>query len=144
MSHFASALNELMKDKELTQAELAKRSGIPQPQISRWINANPIRTGYIADNDFERLCKVFVKPLDQARLMRARLFDVCSGPDIAGSKLIEINISGEAIHDAPEPHKTKLPPKLDKDIQTIIEHVTTNRLVREMISSLAIHLRRKP
>lgn len=143
MSHFASALNELMNDKELNQAELAKRSGIPQPQISRWINATQVRTGYIADDDFERLCKVFVKPLDQANLMRARLLDICAGPDIDGKKLIEITVSGSAANEAPTPYKTKLPPKLDKDIQTVVEHVTTDRLVRDMISSLAVHLRRK-
>lgn len=144
MSHFASALNDLMKDKELTQAELAKRSGIPQPQFSRWLNATPIRTGYISDQDFEALCKVFTKPIDQAHLLRARLLDIAAGPDIEGSKLLDIKVSGEVFQESSTAYKTKLPPKLDKDIQTIIENVTTNRLVREMVSSLAIHLRRKP
>lgn len=142
MSHFASALNELLEEKSLTQAALHKRSGIPQPQISRWINAEQTRRGFVSDEDFERLCKVFIKPIDQANLMRARLLDILSGPDIEGSKLIDIQISGVAREDSP-PYHTKLPPKLDKDVQTIIEQLPTNRLVRDMVASLAAHLRRK-
>lgn len=144
MSHFASALNQLIDEKKLTQAELSKRSGVPQPQISRWINAEQVRIGWISDSDFEKLSKVFSKPFEQATLMRARLQDICSNPKVPGNKLICINIAGAAAEQEQE-HlalQTKLPPKLERDLQTIIEHLPGNHLVRDMVSSLASHLRR--
>jgi DNA-binding Xre family transcriptional regulator len=141
MSNFATALDTLMVQKELNQAKLAHLSGIPQAQISRFINTP---NQWISDEDFERLCKVFTKPIEQANLIHARLLDNMASMKVPGAKLVNIQIAGEnQIKEEAAPYQTKLPPKLDKDIQTVIEHIGTDRLVREMISSLAVHLRRK-
>lgn len=142
MSYFASALNELLEEENMTQAEASRRSGITAPQFSRWISAE---LESISSEDFERLCRVFTKPSDQAKLLAARLRDIVSGPDVPGAKLIQIKISGSpAVTTLQEdPHPYKLPPKQNKDIQTIVEHMPHNRLIREMIASMAAHLRRK-
>lgn len=140
MSNFATALDKLMAKKELNQAQLADLSGIPQAQISRFINKP---NQYISDEHFERLSKVFNKPIEQATLIHARLLDSMSSMKVPGAKLVEIEVRGESIaKEDTTPYQPKLPPKLDKDIQTIVEHID-ERLVREMISSLATHLRRK-
>lgn len=143
MSHFATALNDLMEDakpENLSQAELSRRSGIPGPQISRWIN---IPNQYVSDEDFQRLCRVFTKPSDQANLLRARLLDLISTVDVPGKSLVDIQI-GQTAREESIPYITKLPPKIDRDVQTIIEHIAKDRLVRDMIASLAAHLRKKP
>lgn len=141
MSNFATALDALMVQKNLNQAELSRLSGIPQAQISRFIN-NPNQ--WISDDDFERLCEVFKKLSDQANLVHARLLDHLGTMRVPGSKLVKITIEGEStVKEDSAPYQTKLPPKLDKDVQTIIDHISSDRLVREMISSLAVHLRRK-
>lgn len=141
MSHFASALSELLEAKKLTQTELSNKSGVAQPQISRWLSAE----GTISDSDFEKICDVFSKPIDQARLLHARILDVLApAASIPGKRLVQVSILGEELlhEDLAPASKVKLPPKLQRDVDTIVQNIPGNRLVRDMITSLAAHLRR--
>lgn len=139
MSHFATALSEILEQKEWTQTELSNRSGVVQPNISRWLSVE----GDISEKDLEKICKV-LRPAEQGKLVYARISDVLSSIDTPGKKLVTVSLSGaELFEDGPSTQKIKLAPKFQKDIDVIIENIPSNHLVRDMVSSLAAHLRRK-
>lgn len=132
MSYFGTCLDELMKRKRLTGADLARLSGVGQPMISRY------KTGeqqWVDPADLGRLAKAISSdPAEQAELVRARLLDECHGP---GSELVRIEIATKARQDEPPSHhQVKLPPELENAINTIREWVMKDTRVREIIEGL--------
>ena len=134
MSYLANVLEELRDEKKLSQSDISKLSGIPQPQISRWINGEQ---DWISNDDLDKFSRtVFANRMEQARLLRARLMDLCIGP---AKDMVEISIGSpaRAMREEPPPYKTKLPPKDERAIALIAEHMSTDRKLRDMILGIA-------
>lgn len=139
MSYLATVLEELREANGLTQSAVSKLSGIPQSQVSRWINGE---LGSISDDDLIRLSKVFPKRNEQAQLLRARLMDLCSGP---AKDMIEVSITNgtPSLAEDSVPYKTKLPPKDEKALALLREHMSIDRKLRDMVLALAEYCKPK-
>lgn len=135
MSHLASELETLLKEKGMRATDLARASGLTQASVSR------IRSGgqiWVKASDLEKIAAAIDKsPMIHARLLRAHLLDECSGP---GKELIEIELTGRrrrSIHEEAPPYGIKLPPKEEQAMRIISEHVTQDPELRKIILSLA-------
>ena len=139
MSYLANVLEELREEKKLSQSDISKLSGIPQPQISRWINGEQ---DWISNDDLDKLSKtVFSNRMQQARLLQARLMDLCIGP---AKDMVEISIgSSTALREDTTSYKTKLPPKDERAIALIVENMSTDRKLRDMVLALASYYKSK-
>ncbi|HYE29958.1 MAG TPA: helix-turn-helix transcriptional regulator [Methylomirabilota bacterium] len=85
--YFAAALKSLMERYDLKQADIARKTGLSAPQISRYISGVQ---KYISPEDMNALVRAMtIDPLEQAELVRAHLLDECCGP---GSDMIDIVI----------------------------------------------------
>lgn len=145
MSHIANAIEELLKEKQVTAADVAHVSGMPEAQISRirngrqvWISSKDLLglATALAPQAGEELCKI------HARLLFAHLRNECSGP---GRACLSINLNSELAAQQNCREITKpnvmLPLKLREDLTVIEQHISGNRLVRNLIAPIADYCR---
>jgi DNA-binding Xre family transcriptional regulator len=141
MSHFAVALEQLLKENQMTAAGLSRASGLTEAGISRlksglqtWVNAR----------DLEKIAQSFTaskgEPLPKihARLLLARLQDECFGP---GAGLVTIALASDpkppALNGNASAATPVLPPKLQQHLDVISAHIAENRHVRDLVESIA-------
>ena len=141
MSHLANALSELLIEYNMTAADLSRASGIRDAQISRLRNGIQV---WISGDGLMRLARGFCPASDvqagkaHAKLLYARLHDECTG---CGAKFISIKLDIDSeLKDSPPAangHKPVLPPKLQRHLEVLENHVAENRHVRDMVGILA-------
>ncbi len=146
MSHIAYAIKNLLQEKGKTAAELARSSGIPESQISRFLSGSQI---WVSPKGIADLTNGFhpnkgeAKNKVHAQLLHAHLLDEAAGP---GAKYITISLSEKV---APEPDSPKsatpiLPPHLQENLDLISQHISTNKHVRALVESIADLCRNSP
>jgi len=147
--HFANAIDKLLKDHKMTQADLWRASGVNEAQLSRFINGTQV---WVSPADLLKIAKGLCpksKPerLNQihAQLLYAHLQDECTGP---GAKLVAIELIGptptsaHVLEDKAAP--PALPPKIQRNLDIIAQHVTKDSHVRKMVETMANLCRREP
>lgn len=105
MSYFANCLQRLLDETDMRQRDLAKKSGLYDSQISRWLKGEVLE---ISRPDVERVLNAFGKdpktgkptPERQARLVAARCLDAKHGP---GSEWVRVSIENPTASTGKEP-----------------------------------------
>lgn len=137
MSYLSTELASVLARRNLKAADLARRSGLSQSMVSRYLNGEQI---YISDEDLEKLLIALTdEAQDRARIIAARMRDVCVGP---GSELIRLQIGDKnkplVLHDGgPMEYQTALPPKVEEAIRVIREAIPRDPDLRDIVMSLA-------
>ncbi|MEI7534943.1 MAG: hypothetical protein WCK57_11290 [Verrucomicrobiae bacterium] len=141
MSHLANALAQLLLETNKTGADISRASGITSAQISRIRNGIQL---WVAGDDLLRLANAFfpanptLASKAHAQLLYARLHDECMG---IGAKFIslQLDLDSDGRNSAPEmsSYKPVLPPKMQKNLDVIANHIAENRHVRDLIESIA-------
>jgi transcriptional regulator with XRE-family HTH domain len=139
MSHIANAIEDELNLTKKNAASIAAHSGITEAQISR------IRSGdqvWVGSEMLEKLAAAFfpgktkLAAKSHARLLYAHLLDERTGP---GELFIDIALLDHsaplALNDATR--KNVLPPAMQQNLDLIIEHITHNRQVRDLIQVAA-------
>ena len=137
MSYLSTELASILARRKLKGVDLARRSGLSQSMVSRYLNGEQV---YISDDDLEKLLIALTDDgNDRARIIAARMRDVCVGP---GSEQIKIQIgSGPLIQkNAPLHYETNLPPKVEDALRAIREAIPRDPDLRDIIISLARRL----
>ncbi len=134
MNNLANTLGMLSRERKLTQVDVSRRSGIPQSQISRWISG---AQRSITDGHLQALSeRVFTRRMDRARILKARMLDVCTGP-AAGHVDVVINIGPEDDGKGDAKPSQKLPTKVEESFATLRTACATDPELRAIIQSLA-------
>jgi transcriptional regulator with XRE-family HTH domain len=132
MSYLAHELNRLLREHNLTGAELAFRTGLIPAQISRWRNAEQIS---IKPDTLNQLASGFTKPMEShARLLFATLKDACVGPGETYISL-DLNVRARTDRDAAS-NERDLAPKVKDDLEIIAKN-SQNRKIRDLIHAVA-------
>jgi DNA-binding Xre family transcriptional regulator len=136
--NIANVLNQILNEKDMTAAELARTSGVTQAQISR------LRTGeqiWINPKDMFVIAKALAGehrselPKIHARLLYAHLCDECTG---LGAKLISIELrSASESKPVVTREEPVLPPRCKENLDVIAEHIAQNRYVKNFIENLS-------
>lgn len=128
MSHFAEELNRQIRANNLTQVELAVRSGISQAQISKWIRSEQTS---LQKEQMDALAPALSeKPVENAALLRAHLLDEMFGP---GADLISIDIqTTDEAHDRPRLRSAR-----EKAIQFLSQQALVNDDLKQLLVRLA-------
>lgn len=137
MSHFAHALEELLKKNRKTAAKLANATKISAAQISKLRNGEQT---FINEEDLHKISKAISSDKwDHARLLEAHLLDECFGP---AQHLVEIRIKREGDANAlkdkgPDYLPRRLPPKFEHDLTVLRTHAIKNKALRDALHSFA-------
>lgn len=138
MSHFGTHLKTLMERKQISGAKLARLSGVDDSKISRYLSGDQ---KWVSPDHMEKIVKAISNdPQDQAELLRAHLYDECTG---LGSELIEIRITGreQSAREIAAPYRTPIPLEAEQDFATLREWYIKDKNVREIIEGTANLLR---
>jgi transcriptional regulator with XRE-family HTH domain len=113
MSYLSIALQRRAERRGLTQADIARQSGLSRSYLSRLFAGE---SHELSDDNFISVLKIFAAdPSAQAELVAARCMDARVGP---GSELVEIRIkSPEPKSKTPEPAPPALP-SVELDAET--------------------------
>jgi DNA-binding Xre family transcriptional regulator len=132
MSHFSRKLEDLLAQKDCRPADLSRKTGISQPQISKWLNGAQT---WISQEDLTRICKSLTDdPVEQAELVAAHCRDECYGP---AAHLVQIDVSGGALREESPAYRVQLPRKLDHALDVIRNHLPRDKDLRDIMLSLA-------
>lgn len=132
MSYLSHALNELMTEAGIRNVELSRKTKIDQPTISRWRRGEQVS---INDEHLQAIAKALTPdPRKQAKLVVARMRDVCYGP---GAELVEIRLAGQTLREEPIHYGTKLPPQLERAFEIIRGNVNHDDDLRDILIALA-------
>lgn len=136
MSYLATELARILKQNGLKAAELARKSQLGRPEISRWLNGLQV---YISEEDLTAIARASSKnPKDHARLVWARLMDVKKGP---GAELVKVTVLDEPMSGEECPaYAVKLPPKVQADMDKIMAAIGDDPQLRRIIHGLANYL----
>lgn len=136
MSFLAAELAGILREKEMSPADLSRTSGISRAMLSK------IATGaqvWVSPDVLARLAAgIDSAPLVHARLLRAHLLDECSGP---GKDYIEIELRTkrrmpDPLHETAPPWNVKLPPKIEHYMNLIARNVGSDTKVRSIVTAL--------
>jgi DNA-binding Xre family transcriptional regulator len=140
MSHIANAIDHLLKEHNLTAAQLSAHSGVIEAQISRLKsgaqksikpkNIIKLARGFCPNVKSERFEKT------HAHLLYAHLLDECTG---TGAKYITVEmLDNPSLATTVRPEESVLPPNKRKNLNVVEEQMKNkNRLVSEIIRVLA-------
>jgi DNA-binding Xre family transcriptional regulator len=136
--NIANVLNQILNEKDMKAAELARASGVTQAQLSRlrsgeqvWINPKDMSAiaNALAGEHRSELPKI------HARLLYAHLCDECTG---LGAKLISIELKSAPKSKSSESRDEPiLPPRCKENLDVIAEHITQSRYVKNFIENLS-------
>lgn len=125
MSHLGQTIKRLRSENRLTQKIIAKKTGLPQSQLSRWESGE---ISFISPKDLDLLAGALGRTRRQrAEVIAAHLFDECSG---SGSELIDILIRGQeqdAQHETAPVYRTRLAPETQAVLDYFAEIIPKNR-----------------
>ena len=140
MSHISNALDAELKLARKTAADLSRATKITEAQLCRIKNGTQVWVGAV---DLNKIAVgLYPANTDSAvkahsRLLYARLQDECVGPGAEHIKIELLNnpspkklSNGTAVHQV-------LPPALQKNLDHIAAHITSNRHVRDLIGTVA-------
>lgn len=129
MSHFVETVKRLMKENDVIQIEISRKTDLIPSHVSHILNekqqASPEITGKFAK-------AITRSQPEQAQIIRAFLQDQL--PPIPASRLIEIDLRTEAsvMNDAPK-FPTRLAPDLEQALQTVAKRCITDSNMRELV-----------
>lgn len=135
MSNLSKTITKILEERGMKPADLARVSGIAESKLSRWLNGVQ---KFIDDDDLEKIANAIGgSKRQQAELVVARLRDLLSGP---GSELVRVSILGETeqhLREASLPYRAKLPPKWEKVLNILAEHIPDDSDLRSVLEGLA-------
>lgn len=140
MSYLAETIEALMSERGITKAiEVVRASGVDESAFSRWRNG--LQTT-ISDEDLEKLARgLSPKTEDHARLVAARMRDVCHGP---GAELVSVSIEERTLREDPHPYGSKkLSPTGRKTFDTLAAEYSHDGDLRDVLDGLANIIREK-
>lgn len=128
MRHFADELQSQLNHSGMSQAEFARKCGISQGQIWKWLNAEQVS---ITGEQIDALAAALrADPLTHAKLLAAHLHDERAGK---ASKLVRIEVdSPQELKDQPTPRS-----KGERAIRFLAEKRLLDRNVNDLVIDLA-------
>jgi len=142
MSYISNALDELLVTSKLTAAGLARAGAVSAAHISR------IRSGvqvWVSPKELTALSEVFAKHIQgthphsiHAQLLLARLKDECAGPGAAQINIaLKSKVGKSATCESAPTKKPALPPRMQRNLDIIVDHIADNRHVRDLVETTA-------
>jgi transcriptional regulator with XRE-family HTH domain len=139
MSYLSTALDELMKEAKMKNADLARASGIDKAKLSRWHRGDQT---WIDDHDFAALAKALTNdPRKMAKLLLARMRDSGQGP---GAEFIDLSLAGVTVREPVVAYTAKLPPHIEHAFALLRSYVMRDDDLREILIHLSSLLEEKP
>jgi transcriptional regulator with XRE-family HTH domain len=135
MSHLAITISKLLKEHNLTSADLARRSELHGSLVSRWKGGQQVNIRF---EMLEKLASGFSSnPQDHAKLLHAHLKDGCNGP---GARFIKLELDTD--HPQDPLCRKVLPPVIQEDLDLVSSVAVNNREVRGLLHNLALLIRK--
>ena len=134
MSYIGEKLSEMLKTKKMSGMTLARKTGISQGQISRWVRGSQV---WISKDDLGTIARSLCPAAkDQAELIAAHLRDQADVPQLqAASRSITIHISDKPIRVSEV--AVEVPAAFQKTFHTLDLAAVRDHRIADIMNNLA-------
>jgi transcriptional regulator with XRE-family HTH domain len=131
MSHLSQTLKKLLRELDMSPAELARTCKLHESQVSRILNGKTVN---IDKTTLEILSRAF-SPIYSAEVVAAYLMDK-KLPHVQGSEFVKISVQAGSKGGKPRP-VMEVSPRLERAMTYLMEHAGHSKTLEDMLVLIA-------